>query len=833
MPCVGREDLLAELQGSLVEALRAGPYLTTVLGTRGMGKSHLLQELSLHLARFEPSFRVLRLSADVSEASTLPGVLLRAVLALPDAAPADFGRAVLERALGQIGREVWPAAALHLGWADANNQDVQRLRAAPRALHIAAARALSEALRSAARRAPLALLVDDAHAADDVSLDAIEHASRMAEGVPLWLGVFAHPALLKARKAWGARATRHASYTLEALGEEMSEPLLRALLEPIVSVSKEALQLLHARSQGVPGQMVELLRGLRREGAVRPLPRGQGFYLATEELEHVPAMPLAEWNTLRLLDQMPPLERRTLELCAVLGRELDEALLDAAQRHLEREGVPGEAWLEPAVGIRRLHDARWLRISKGGVRFASALVADVVYAKVEGPLRVRMHRAALEACRAWSAPEGVRLSGLARHAQGCGEQARAAEAYFALGERAAVRHDYLAAERAFVRCLEALAERDTPRFVEAARGLGTVRMHLARYAEAAEILAEARAVADRLMDVETRAHLLLDEAMVRDWLWQLESSAALVEQAAQLAATDSPLLEARLCMGLARSHGRSGREAESLELAQRAAELAAPLGDAGYQTRVVALLWMATSADRPIEAEAAAEEAIALARARGDSLHLAAAHSNRGLGRLDRSDGSGALADFETALHIAREAGSTLAELEAHGVMTEVHLALGDYEKADASLVARRPFAEALAGIWHRQYLLDQARLALLRGRAEQAHGLCRELREALSSHEGEELALDGPELALLEAVELWASDAPDTVWSTFLDRLDQEVVVASQYAEILEIHALAAAKCGQREHSRARLHEVLRYCEEHSCLSRGRVARRLEELAS
>jgi hypothetical protein len=94
-------------------------------------------------------------------------------------------------------------------------------------------------------------------------------------------------------------------------------------------------------------------------------------------------------------------------------------------------------------------------------------------------------------------------------------------------------------------------------------------------------------------------------------------------------------------------------------------------------------------------------------------------------------------------------------------------------------------------------------------------------------------LALDGPELALLEAVELWASDAPDTVWSTFLDRLDQEVVVASQYAEILEIHALAAAKCGQREHSRARLHEVLRYCEEHSCLSRGRVARRLEELAS
>lgn len=173
-----------------------------------------------------------------------------------------------------------------------------------------------------------------------------------------------------------------------------------------------------------------------------------------------------------------------------------------------------------------------------------------------------------------------------------------------------------------------------------------------------------------------------------------------------------------------------------------------------------------------------------------------------------------------------------LAELEAHAVMTEVHLALGDYEKADASLAARRPFAEALGGIWYRRCLLDEARTALLCGRAAHAQALCLELRSALAAHDGEELALDEAELALLEAAELCAGDGPEIAWSALLSQLDLEVVVASQHAEILELHALWALKRGELELSCTRLQELVLYCEEHSCLALGRVTRRLEELA-
>ena len=45
----------------------------------------------------------------------------------------------------------------------------------------------------------------------------------------------------------------------------------------------------------MPLLLVELVRGLKRAGVIRRHPRGESWFLATDELDHLPDLPLIEW----------------------------------------------------------------------------------------------------------------------------------------------------------------------------------------------------------------------------------------------------------------------------------------------------------------------------------------------------------------------------------------------------------------------------------------------------------------------------------------------------------------------------------------------------------
>ena len=85
-----------------------------------------------------------------------------------------------------------------LGWGAAT--ELRSLAAAPGALRSLAVRAAGELLAASARARPLLLLLDDAHFAEDVALDALEYAAR-AETERAPLGLRAGPPRLRAHPA--------------------------------------------------------------------------------------------------------------------------------------------------------------------------------------------------------------------------------------------------------------------------------------------------------------------------------------------------------------------------------------------------------------------------------------------------------------------------------------------------------------------------------------------------------------------------------------------------------------------------------------------------------
>ena len=124
---------------------------------------------------------------------------------MPAEKPADRGEALL----GELGPQLWPAAALTLGWMTPDDPELRTLAAAPGVLRATVSRSVGQALRLRAQERPLAVILDDAHHADDATLDALEYATMPDTEVPLWVCVAARPSLAQMKPELG-RAKRGA-----------------------------------------------------------------------------------------------------------------------------------------------------------------------------------------------------------------------------------------------------------------------------------------------------------------------------------------------------------------------------------------------------------------------------------------------------------------------------------------------------------------------------------------------------------------------------------------------------------------------------------------------
>jgi serine/threonine protein kinase len=807
---IGRDALIDALVADATRVSAGGsPTVTAIVGEAGHGKSHLARALIERLRAIDPRAQVIELRARDSATGgvdrTLRELLQRA-LGLPAARPTDEG-------ITTKGLEIEPTVAFALGWLSADAPELKALRTAPGALRSALTAAAGEALRQRASRGPLFVVLDDAHLAEAPTIAALEYAALAEAGAPLWICALGRPSFTEAQPTWGERAGHRALHALGPLDRASADALCRRLLLPAENIPAAAVHRLVERAQAVPLLVVELTRGLVREGIVRRHPLGNAWYLATDELDRLPDLPLLDWLAHGELDALPSALRAHARLIALLGADVTIAEVEGVLRRLDQAGEASDLPLVASIGTQRLLAAGVLgRDRHGRIGFRHALVREAIAQATPAPLRERIHRATFEFYRdAIGVAEERRLAQIAHHAAAAGFGSIAEGAYLTLAERARTQHAYLDAERLYSRAIEASAAPPPAAY----RGRGRMRSRLGRYHDALGDLTIAREAASALGDTAAEIELLLDEAMALDWMDDFPGAEerSLRARARSVVAT-SPTIEASLDLAIARSHHRRSRHHEAAELLESAAAKAEVLGDEGYETLVVARLMLGfilPALGRVADAEASLDHAIALCEAHGDKLHLGPCMSNRAMVRATAGDKAGMLADFARLPILARELGQATLEQIGHFNQSEFLFLMDDPLAAEPHL--QRAFAmevQRSGDLCRPMLTLLGARIRLYRGDAAGARGdvgriRAEQTRESLPS----DAKLSPSDDVLCAMIELATSDASEAAWSDLVER-STRLSFGQEHLEVLEAHALAALRRGDAKEAQRRLETTI-----------------------
>jgi tetratricopeptide (TPR) repeat protein len=826
VPLVGRDGVLAEL-----EVLARGAFgqdlgtVAVVLAEAGLGKSHLASVLAGRLRSLVPAPDVLNLrareAADGAEGGAV-GALLRRALDLPAGAapPTDGGRAALFLALPpEIAEEAWPAVALALGWLAPGAPELQARAAAAGSLVALTVRALGTVLRRRATVRPLCVLVDDAHLAGGVALDALEFAALAEAGIPMFVCALARPEFAQTRPGWGERAGRSRRLELGPLPPDDAADLCRRLLAPADSVPARAVDHLVRRTQGVPLHLVELVRSLRRDGLVRRHAQGGGHFVATDELDAVPDVPVVEWLADRQLRGLPAELTPHAQLAALLGDAVAPAETAGVLGELVAAGLGSAFPLDGAVATRRLLALGLLSSHRRGrTGFKLPLVRDAVARSTPDQLRRAIHEAAcrhLEDPR--SGPDDERLPRLLRHAEAVGRREQAAALGLRLAEAARARHAYLDAESLFTRTLGLLSGSPSLERLAALRGRGLMRYRLDRHEDSVADLAQARATARALGDRDAEVDCLLDEATALDWMGDHASSRDRYRAASELARVPGPAQQARLELARGRSSYRAGQWADAATALTAAGGLAWEAGDEAYETLVVSLLLLGgilPHLGQPAEARSVLDRARELATARGDVLHLSAIHMNERNLFVARGDIGAALRSQEETVRMGRELGIAGNEFYGEYNMAELLLQSGDLPGAEVHLKraldveARHPEVSPSPGL---AVLLDSRRL-LLAGDLAAARQRLEGFRAGLAragTLAWRGTLLDPANQVLADMVELATRDAGDGEWEALLARSARHSI-EQEPIEVMEARGLAAMRAGRVALARRTLEEAL-----------------------
>jgi DNA-binding CsgD family transcriptional regulator len=503
---VGRDAECARLARLLDDARRGRSGVLVVRGDAGIGKTALLD----HAAAQAGDMTVVRAIGIESEAELEFSGLLEVV------------RPLLE-GLEELPERQAAALRAALGLGPATEPDRFAIGAATLGL-----------LAAAADRAPLLVIVDDAHWLDASSADALLFAARRLEADRVAL-VFA----TRADDAARLDAPGLETIDLTGLGREDAERLLEGATPG--EMDPEVAERLWRETEGNPLALLEVPGQLdaARLAGTEPLP------------DPLPAGALVERAFLGRAERLGAESRRALLVAALSS----SGALEPVARALAVLGMPAAA-LEPA------EDEGLLRIEDGGIVFRHALVRSAVSRAATASERRAAHRALSAAergeARAWHLA-----------AAAIGPDEAAAEALEEAARAARTRSGHAAAARALERAarLSADAESRTRRLAAAAEAAWAAGRapHAIALVEEALPAADAPPARSRLTQLRGRIELRSG---------RMDVANVLLVEAADLAEPDDPVRAAAILVDAAESHMWSLDTRGALELAHRARRLA-------------------------------------------------------------------------------------------------------------------------------------------------------------------------------------------------------------------------------------------------------------------
>ena len=334
---VGRAACLAAADAKLAEAIEGRGSLLWISGEAGIGKSRTAEEI----ARRARARGATVLFAHAHESPESPPFWLWTQLAraLVTGDPPPSGAAEFE---------LFDAVARHL--------------------------------KDASHDAPLVLVLDDLHWADEGSLRLLQFVVREVRQSPVWTVATYRDTALKGdavARALGDLLRERSSISIPLRGLAHDETVKFVEVATGTSPAPEFVRALLERSGGNPLYIQQLLR---TEWAERALSEHAHELASSMDLQQG----LIE-SICRHVDSLSAPARELLTVAAVLGREFETSKLllvfDLPQKELFDR-------LDESAQARVL-----VKSKDGSYRFAHALVRDVLYKKLSSAERIQRHRA--------------------------------------------------------------------------------------------------------------------------------------------------------------------------------------------------------------------------------------------------------------------------------------------------------------------------------------------------------------------------------------------------------------------------------------------------------
>ncbi len=382
---VGRTAQIAALRAAIDALGASGGCVVTVAGEAGIGKTRLIEE-ALHDARRR---RMALLTAQCYEQAPPYQPFVEAI------------RRYLRESKGQ-----WPAADLGGGAPFAArlvsdstpelSQSPVPLRAGAGALQSDLFEAISGLLLNVSRARPVALFVDDLHAAQSSSLGLLLHLARLVRDSPVLLicayrdaEVNAdHPLAAVLAELW--REPRHERIALEGLSAvEVRELVALSFEQETAAASPSFAEALRRHTRGNPFFIRQLLQALAEEGEPAPVKGLQALDWVSLEAAGVPSG-VRETIAARLR-RLSPGCNEILARAAVLGGQFELETL----RCVAPEGQAFASALQEALAARMLAEVPAAATPE--LQFSHELVRQAIYESLDPCRRQELH---LRAARA-------------------------------------------------------------------------------------------------------------------------------------------------------------------------------------------------------------------------------------------------------------------------------------------------------------------------------------------------------------------------------------------------------------------------------------------------
>jgi tetratricopeptide (TPR) repeat protein len=644
---VGREHELAALTAHLVAARDGHGSLVTLVGEPGIGKTRTVEEL-LDRAGV-PDDRVLWGRCPEHEGAPAYWPWIQALRDHVERSEPATLRADLGIAAADVARLVPSVRARLPEVVPAPGPDHEQAR-------FQLFDGVATFLRRASERAPLVLVLDDLHWADEASMMLLGFvAPEIRRSRLIILATYREREMRRMARGLAEIARVGDRITLTGLVRDEVDDFVREAAD--ATPETPLVDELWRVTEGNPFFLDEMVRLLRAEGRLHADRIGGAVTTLPDEVREV---------IRRRLQPLSEDDRRLLTIAAVLGREFDLAPLQlacelAADRLLERLGSAHAAGLVGEIPA-----------SVGRFRFAHVLIRETLYGDLTPVQRAELHRrvgVALEALhRDAHEPPLAELARHFFHAAAVGEAAKAV--------------DY--ARRAGAHALRLLGYEDAVRHYE--RGL-----------EALVLLPP---------DDETRARLLLS---LGDAAWRaghLDKARDGFSRALTSArALDATELFARAAVGLGRMSPETGAPNPTLIAALE--EGLERLGgiDSDYAAALTARLAMALYFTREEQRRLAlAADAVAMARRLGKPTALVPALITRHFMLWGPGDVDERLAITEECIRFADELADPQPGFEIQRWRLLDLLEKGDLTAMDRELDAYRRRAEDVrlpTYLWH------------------------------------------------------------------------------------------------------------------------------------